>query len=148
MVPAVKANKLKAQLIGYVMIVETSSKPKTLSYKKWIWWMEVGRRLGCHQMACRSFFVKGYQFPICARCTGVTVGLVVAVVLFFFYRLPLWVSVACCAVMLGDWLLQYFDIKESNNIRRFITGVLGGVGTTTIQLELYLFIIKLFSKAF
>ena len=32
--------------------------------KKWISMMEYGHRLGCHQMSERSFFYKGYQFPV------------------------------------------------------------------------------------
>lgn len=34
----------------------------------------LGNNSGCHQLAERSFFYKGYQFPVCARCTGVTIG--------------------------------------------------------------------------
>ena len=39
--------------------------------KKWIKLMEIGSYLGCHQMPERSFFINGYQMPICARCVGV-----------------------------------------------------------------------------
>ena len=35
---------------------------------------------GCHQMATRSFFFKGFQFPLCARCTGILVGAAMQVV--------------------------------------------------------------------
>ncbi|MBQ3473297.1 MAG: DUF2085 domain-containing protein, partial [Methanobrevibacter sp.] len=27
-------------------------------------------KLICHRMHERSFFIKGHQFPVCARCTG------------------------------------------------------------------------------
>ena len=36
--------------------------------------MKLGKSSGCHQRADRSFFWHGYQFPICARCTGVVSG--------------------------------------------------------------------------
>jgi len=40
--------------------------------KLWIAAMEwCGRYCGCHQMPERSFSVKGYQFPLCARCTPI-----------------------------------------------------------------------------
>ena len=39
--------------------------------EKWVSLMEYGHKIGCHQMPERSFFYKEYQFPVCARCTGV-----------------------------------------------------------------------------
>ena len=43
--------------------------------KIWIKSMEwCSKYWGCHQMPERSFFFKGYQFPVCARCTGMIVG--------------------------------------------------------------------------
>lgn len=103
----------------------------------WVKCMEIGRRLGCHQMPERSFFVKGYQFPVCARCTGVLVSTILACILFRRYKMPVWLCFAMSAVMLADWSLQYFEIKESTNRRRFITGLVGGFGYTTLHLYLY-----------
>ena len=42
------------------------------------WLMAVGHRAGCHQRADRSFYWKGRKFPLCARCTGVLVGYILA----------------------------------------------------------------------
>ncbi|MCB7430270.1 DUF2085 domain-containing protein, partial [Erysipelatoclostridium ramosum] len=28
----------------------------------------------CHQKAERSFFIHGYQCPVCARCSGLYIG--------------------------------------------------------------------------
>lgn len=51
--------------------------------KQWIRLMEIGDSLGCHQMPERSFFISGYQFPVCARCTGVIISAIIATIVFF-----------------------------------------------------------------
>ena len=38
--------------------------------------------------------------------------------------------------MFLDWLVQYLNILESTNIRRLITGVLGGYAVSTFQILL------------
>ena len=113
-----------------------------MSDKQWIKLMEMGDRLGCHQMPERSFFVKGYQFPVCARCTGVLISSVLATLLFFKKKLPISLCVALSSVMLFDWGIQYLKIKESTNIRRLVTGLIGGFGYTTLHLHFYCFIFK------
>ena len=50
----------------------------------WIKLMEFGHRLGCHQMEERSFHFKGYQFPVCARCTGVIIGEIICIITLIF----------------------------------------------------------------
>ena len=50
---------------------------------KWIKYMKYGKILGCHQKPERSFFYKGYQFPVCARCTGVVISSIISVVFSF-----------------------------------------------------------------
>lgn len=95
--------------------------------------MRIGRWSGCHQLAERSFFVNGYQFPVCARCTGVFVGYIICLSTFFLL-LNLKIALAGCFIMFLDWFIQYKEWHESTNIRRFITGVLGGYGILSIQI--------------
>lgn len=90
----------------------------------------------------RSFFVKGLQFPVCARCTGVIAGQLTALIAFPF-RIPLSVCIACLAVMGLDWSIQELGIKSSTNPRKFLTGILGGFGL----FSLYVNIFKLFLKS-
>lgn len=95
----------------------------------WIKSMNIGSRLGCHQRADRSFFVRGYQFPVCARCTGVTVGYIAALIMIIAGVRLNWIWIlALCGVMGLDWGIQRIGLKESNNIRRLITGIVGGIG--------------------
>lgn len=104
--------------------------------ERWLRLMELGAKTGCHQKPERSFSYHGYQFPICARCTGVILGYIIAVISFFhkgFYKKS---SIAGCIIMLGDWMLQKTGLKESANPRRLITGIAGGFGIMSIQLEL------------
>lgn len=103
----------------------------------WMRWMEYGRRLGCHQMPERSVFIKGYQFPVCARCMGVIPASLIATIAFFWYKIPLLVALFLCAIMFLDWFIQEVHIRPSTNLRRFITGLLGGYGFMTMQMYVY-----------
>ncbi len=110
----------------------------------WFRLMELGERAGCHQRADRSFFVGGYQFPLCARCTGVFLGQCSAVITLLFRKS---FSPALCLVMLltmgADWFIQRIGVLESTNIRRLITGIMGGAGI----IFLYFHIISALVKA-
>jgi len=94
------------------------------------WIRTAGNHSGCHQMPERSFFYQGKQFPVCARCTGVFIGQVMAFVLLFIkkdIKTPA-IFTGLLAVMGIDWSLQEFKVKESTNRRRLITGICGGLG--------------------
>ena len=108
--------------------------------KQWIRLMELGEMLGCHQMPERSFFINGFQFPVCARCTGVIISAIIATIVFFKKKLPVGLCIAMSSVMLLDWGIQYLEIKESTNTRRLITGLIGGFGYSTLHLYFYYFI--------
>ena len=110
--------------------------------KQWIRLMELGEMLGCHQMPERSFFIKGFQFPVCARCTGVILSAIIATIIFFKKRLPIGLCLSMSSVMLLDWGMQYLKIKESTNSRRLITGMIGGFGYSTLHLYFYSFVYK------
>lgn len=95
----------------------------------WFRLMELGERAGCHQRADRSFFIGGCQFPLCARCTGVFLGQLSAVVMLIFRKaLSPVLSLVLLLVMGADWFIQRIGVLESDNIRRLITGIMGGAG--------------------
>lgn len=97
---------------------------------------EIGKASGCHRMKERSFFYKGHQFPVCARCTGVFFGELTAILLLFFKKLlSIPASVIMLFIMGVDWGIQELGIRESNNIRRVITGFLGGLGLFSIYIN-------------
>jgi uncharacterized membrane protein len=98
----------------------------------WLKLMRFGEKMGCHQMADRSFFFKGYQFPVCARCTGVILGELIAIICLFFVKLEWWICLLFLVPMAVDWGLQFLRIVQSTNIRRLITGTLGGFGLTYV----------------
>ena len=87
----------------------------------------------CHRIPERSFFIKGHQFPVCARCTGFYTGLVVYLIFNLFYKHPydmnmLFISMVLMIPVAIDGGTQYFGPRESTNNLRFITGFIGGIG--------------------
>lgn len=105
----------------------------TKKERLWLRLMAIGHRAGCHQMASRSFFFRGYQFPLCARCTGILIGHILGAVLYFCkvrISLPmLFIMWIPCA---ADGLLQRYTPYVSNNLKRILTGII--VGISYIQL--------------
>ena len=89
---------------------------------------ELGECSGCHRMPDRSFFYKGHQFPVCARCTGVCIGQLSAILINCMISVPMHISILLLSIMGFDWRIQEFKIKSSTNFRRLITGILGGFG--------------------
>lgn len=112
----------------------------------WIKLMAIGAKSGCHQRAERSFFIKNYQYPVCARCMGMHIGYLIAGVAAFSYIIPVWICIGLCLIMFTDWLIQYIKIKESNNIRRLLTGIMGGYGVLTLEINILILIIDFIYK--
>lgn len=104
----------------------------------------LGSLSGCHQLPERSFFIKGKQFPVCARCTGAFIGYVLGGLMYAAIQLPIWLAVLFCTIMFIDWLLQRIDVLQSNNMRRLITGILCGGGLVQLYLRLIVLIAELF----
>ena len=94
----------------------------------------------CHRLPERSFHFRGKQFPVCARCTGIYLGeLIMLILLFIGFRLSIFWSLICILPFIIDGTIQYFNLIESTNMRRFITGLIGGFGIIGI----YFYIIKI-----
>lgn len=93
--------------------------------------MRLGALSGCHQMASRSFFLRGYQFPLCARCTGVFLGQLTAAVTACFLSPSPWLALLLLP-MAVDGLTQTAGWRVSNNALRLVTGLLGGFGYLSV----------------
>lgn len=117
--------------------------------KFWLALMRFGARCGCHQMAKRSFFFRGYQFPVCARCTGLFIGEIISVIcLAFGFEIGFLWGLALVIPLAFDGGLQYIEVFESNNIRRVITGVVAGFGLTYVYYYAIVFAIEKTAKLF
>lgn len=141
MVLVEKVNKQKIPNIGYVIVAVKNGACRKNMIHFWMKLMDFGAKLGCHQIPDRSFFIKNYQFPVCARCTGVIAGEIVFFVLFFLkVKVSLITSLVLLIPMGLDWGLQYLNILVSNNIRRVVTGLLGGFALTNIYYTFFCFL--------
>jgi len=85
----------------------------------------------CHQRPERSFHIAGYQFAVCARCTGLYSGFALATV---FYPLTrslkraetparIWLFLSAVPLLV-DFGLGYFGVWENTFLSRFVTGAL------------------------
>lgn len=104
--------------------------------------MMLGAMTGCHQMPERSFFFKGYQFPLCARCTGILIGELLALPSLLLFQPSLPLAIALIVPMACDGMLQYVFSVMSNNVRRAITGLLAGYGYTSLYVGLFLMLVR------
>lgn len=111
--------------------------------KVWLKLMKIGFYFGCHQFPERSFFINKYQFPVCARCTGVFLGQLIMIIqlVVINVNINVYIYIFFLAIMLIDWILQFAKIKESTNLRRFITGLLAGYGLIGVFYQAYKFFI-------
>jgi uncharacterized membrane protein len=100
----------------------------------------------CHQMPERSFFYKGEQLPVCARCTGTALGQLLF--LLFASRRGI-KNIVCMLLLLPlgiDWSIQFVGIRESTNRRRLVTGLLGGFAVFGLYRNLIVFFLKRFRQ--
>ncbi len=83
----------------------------------------------CHRKPERSFFWKGKQFPVCARCTGIHIGyLTLPLFMFGVFSLNIWWTLALILPTYIDGLTQAFFKRESTNLLRVTTGIMAGIG--------------------
>lgn len=101
----------------------------------------------CHRKPERSFFIKGYQFPVCARCTGFYISLIIYYIYAYYNYVHYNMYLLIFAVLLLvpaflDGLTQFKGFRESNNFLRLISGLLGGLGLGIIikAIKWYIFI--------
>ena len=92
---------------------------------------------GCHRIPDRCLRFRGRTMPLCARCFGAGIGQVVALVLLISDGLPSYFFCVLLAIpMTVDWSLQEFVNIPSTNLRRVVTGILGGFGVGGVMYKL------------
>ncbi|QVK18661.1 DUF2085 domain-containing protein [Mycoplasmatota bacterium] len=77
----------------------------------------------CHQKVTRSFRIKDKYFIICARCTGILVGIYFCPFIFYFIDNYIYYLLMGLPLII-DGTLQHLTKYNSNNIKRFTTGFL------------------------
>jgi uncharacterized membrane protein len=89
----------------------------------------IHRFWGCHRISERCFFVRGRQFHICARCTGLLVGIPSSLLLIPLRHATSWLFWPFTIALVVDGVTQSLKWRKSNNTLRFFTG-LGAAATT------------------
>jgi uncharacterized membrane protein len=101
------------------------------------------RLVFCHGLPERCLKVRGKPMRICARCFGVLIGQTAAVLTVFCLGCPSYWTAAVLLLPIGiDWSVQRFVGIDSTNLRRFTTGVVGGVGFGLVQIKLFLLVLN------
>lgn len=90
----------------------------------------------CHQMAERSFIWGNGKMPLCARCTGIYIGVFFALCIFLwkkrlegnrpFFTKQIFLMLLCIIPMAADGFCSYIGLWESNQLLRILTGSLIG----------------------
>ncbi len=92
--------------------------------------------------------IRGKEIHFCARCTGITVSLLISMFviiilrisigLFFDPFISLIFAVSFLIPTMIDWITQKLEFRESTNRIRISLGILLGVGISLLQFALLL----------
>jgi len=87
----------------------------------------------CHRIPERTFQINGHYFPVCSRCTGFYIGAFSYFILAYYVYIEytsLLVLIAFSLVTPAflDGFTQLIELRESNNVLRLFTGLVGGLG--------------------
>lgn len=96
-------------------------------------------------MPNRSFFIGEYQFPLCARCTGIALGYIAALLIAPFRSFGYYIAFLMSPLAI-DGTVQYFTNYESTNLKRIMTGILYGFAFTSITIHALRSAIKIIYK--
>lgn len=105
--------------------------------RRWLW--ELGAQAGGRRLWGK---LESTRLPLCARCTGILMGELLAVPLWLLWH-PGWLlSLALLLPMAYDGIFQYVYYVMSNNRKRVVTGLLAGYGSMTLYIRLVLLLVS------
>ena len=103
-----------------------------------------GKLFRCHQLSDRSFHVCGFQFPLCARCTGIFLGLVLfGPILCSLLPISMYISLSFVLAIFIDGFTQLKGWRKSNNFLRLFTGLGFGYAMVSFIFHTVIMIIQL-----
>lgn len=100
----------------------------------------------CHRKPERTFKIKNHYFPVCSRCTGFYIG-AFSYFIFVYYNFVEYTGVLIFIAFLMiiptfiDGTTQLLGFRDSNNIIRLFTGLIGGIGLAILVKAIKIFII-------
>lgn len=91
----------------------------------------------CHRLPERTFKIGKRYFPVCARCTGIYIGMIFFLVISLNIILQYGIESLFIGILMSfpaflDGITQITDKRISNNNLRFITGLFCGIGIILI----------------
>ena len=98
--------------------------------------------LGCHQKWCRSFKSIHKCLGICARCSGILLGIIITPLISILPFNKLYVLIGLVPLII-DGSLQKYKNYESNHTKRLITGLLSGPGMVLLIAYFHFYMAKL-----
>jgi uncharacterized membrane protein len=87
----------------------------------------------CHRIPERTFKIRGHYFPVCSRCTGFYFG----AFSYFIYTYLFYVNYTTYLIIFAvlimipaflDGFTQLIGLRKSQNLLRFSTGIIAGIG--------------------
>ena len=103
----------------------------------------------CHRLPDRTFNIRGHYFPVCARCTGFYIGAFSYFTYVYFFYVQYTIPLILIAFLMLiptfiDGFTQLFNLRESNNILRLFTGLIGGIGLAVLVKTVKVMIFMIF----
>ncbi len=81
----------------------------------------------CHRQEDRSVKFFGIEKYLCSRCLGILLGGISSIILNYLgFYLNFIFAIILFIPLVIDGSLQFFNMRESNNITRLVTGYLFG----------------------
>lgn len=91
----------------------------------------------CHQLEDRSLLIDGKPLSVCARCTGIYIGVFSTLAYLHLFKRKANITIPSIkmsffllllmAPMIMDGFGSYLNLFESNNVKRLITGISFGL---------------------
>lgn len=97
----------------------------------------------CHQFPTRSLYIFGSNMGLCSRCFSIYLALFLSTIFLIYFDIKISFLYRCVVAfvltipLLVDGLTQYYNLRESNNYIRVITGIMSGLGIAIVLISPY-----------